>query len=82
MLLIYLRSRVRLFVTLWTVAHQAPVSVGFPGKNAEVGRPALLRGIFPIQGSNLHLLCLLRWQACSLPLSHQGSHMLYTVDCD
>ena len=23
-------SRVQLFVTLWTVAHQAPLSVGFP----------------------------------------------------
>ena len=28
------------------------------------------RGIFPDQGSNL---CLLHWQADSLPLSHQGS---------
>ena len=72
MLLIYLRSRVRLFVTLWTVAHQAPVSVGFPGKNAEVGRPALLRGIFPIQGSNLPLLVLLHWQVGSLPLAPTG----------
>ena len=27
-------------------------------------------GIFPDQGSNL---CLLHWQAVSLPLSHQGS---------
>ena len=25
---------VRLFVTSWTVAHQAPLSMGFPGKNA------------------------------------------------
>ena len=31
-------SHVRLFVTPWTVAHQAPLSMGFPGKNAEVGR--------------------------------------------
>ena len=30
----------------------------------------LLWGIFPIQGSNQHLL---PWQADSLPLSHQGS---------
>ena len=27
----------------------------------------LLQGIFPTQGSNLHLLCLLHWQAGSLP---------------
>ena len=30
--------------------------------------------IFPNQGSNL---CLLRWQADSLPLSHQGSPLNY-----
>ena len=27
------------------------------------------RGFFPTQGSNLHLLCLLHWQAGSLPLT-------------
>ena len=32
--------------------------------------PFLLQGIFPTQGSNLHLLQLLHWQADSLPL-HQ-----------
>ena len=39
-----------------------------PGKNTGVGCHALLQGIFPTQGSNLHLLCLLRWQAGSLAL--------------
>ena len=29
----------------------------------------LLQGIFPMQGSSPHLLCLLRWQAGSLPLA-------------
>ena len=29
---------------------------------------ALVQGIFPTQGSNRGLLCLLRWQAGSLPL--------------
>ena len=43
---------------------------GFPGKNTGVGCHFLLQGIFPAQGSNP---CLLRWQADSLPLSHQGS---------
>ena len=33
----------------------------------------LLQGIFPTQGLNLHLLCLLHWQADSLPLNHLGS---------
>ena len=30
-------------------------------------------GIFPTQGSNLHLSHLLHWQAYSLPLSYLGS---------
>ena len=30
-------SRVRLFTTVWTVACQAPLSIGFPGKNTGVG---------------------------------------------
>ena len=33
-----------------------------PGKNAGLGCHALLQGIFPTWGLNLHLLCLLRWQ--------------------
>ena len=38
-------------------------------KNTEVGGHLLLQGLFPTRGSNL---CLLHWQADSLPLSHQG----------
>ena len=30
------------------------------------------QGIFPIQGSNLHLLCLLHWQEGSLPVAPPG----------
>ena len=33
---------------------------------------ALHQGIFPTQGSNLHLLCLLHWPASSLPLVPPG----------
>ena len=33
-----------------------------------MGFHALLQRIFPNQGSNPHLLCLLHWQASSLPL--------------
>ena len=36
------------------------------GKNTGVGCHFLLQGIFPTQGSNLCLLCLLHWQAGSL----------------
>ena len=34
-----------------------------PGKNTGVGCCALLQGIFPTEGPNLHLLHLLHWQA-------------------
>ena len=43
-----------------------------PGKNTGVGCHALLQGIFPTQGLNLHLLHLLPWQAGSLPLAPPG----------
>ena len=39
-----------------------------PG-NTGVGCHALLQEIFPTQGSNAHLLCLLHWLAGSLPLA-------------
>jgi len=43
-----------------------------PGKNTTVGSHFLLQGIFPTQGSNPHLLCLLHWQTGSLPLAPPG----------
>ena len=49
-------SQARLFVTPWTVAHQAPCPWDFPGKDTGVGCHSLLQGIFPTQGSNLALL--------------------------
>ena len=61
-------SRVRLCATLWTVTCQAPLSLGFPGKNTGVGCHALLKGIFQTRGLNPSLFHLLYWQACSLPL--------------
>ena len=41
----------------------------FPGKNIVVGYHDLLQEILPTQESNLHFLCLLPWQAGSLPLA-------------
>ena len=38
--------RVRLFVTLWTVARQAPLSMGFSRQEYWSGLHALLQGIF------------------------------------
>ena len=45
------------FVTLWTTAHQAPMSMGFSRQEYW----SLLQGIFPTQGSNLYLLSVLHW---------------------
>ena len=39
----------------------------FPGKNTGVSCHFFLQGIFPTWRSNLCLLCLLHWQAGSLP---------------
>ena len=44
----------------------------FPGKNTGVGCHALLQGVFPTQGLNPRLLCLLRWQVGSLPVAPPG----------
>ena len=45
----------------------------FPGKNARVGCPFLIQGIFLTQGSNPHLLCLLHCRWILYSLSHQGT---------
>ena len=65
-------SCVHLYATLWIVAHQASLWDS-PGKNTGVGCHFLLQGIFPTQGSNLHLLYLLCWQAGSLLLAPPGN---------
>ena len=59
------------FATPWTVARQAPLSMGFSRQEHWVAI-FLFEGIFPTQESNP---CLLHWQVDSLPLSHQGSHI-------
>ena len=52
-------SRVQLFATPQTVAHQAPLSSGFPRLEYWSGLPFPTPGIFLTQGSNPHVLCLL-----------------------
>ena len=46
-------SRVRLFATPWTVAHQSPPSMEFPRQEYCSGLPFLLQGIFLTQQLNL-----------------------------
>ena len=69
-------GRDRLFATLWTVARQAPLSMGFSRQETGVGCHTLLQGIFPTQGSNLHILRFLHWQVGSLPLMSHGLGLL------
>ena len=59
-------SRIRLFETPWTIAHQVPLSMISPDKDTGMGCHFFLQRIFLSQGSNL---CILHWQADSLPLS-------------
>ena len=50
-----LLNHVQLFATLWTVARQAPLSMGFPRQHTGVGCHVLIQGIIPTQGPNPHL---------------------------
>ena len=64
-----LLSHVQLFVTPWTVAHQAPLSVDFPGKNTGVGCHFLLHLPVPSSWPKESHMNLLHWQSDSLPPS-------------
>ena len=61
-------SRVRLFVTLWTAAYQAPLSMGFSRQEYWSGLPCPPPGDLPNTGIKPRLLYLLHWQEGSLPL--------------
>ena len=63
----YISTGVSDFATPWTLTARLVCPWDSPGKNAGVGGHALLQGIFPTQGSNPLLLCLLYRQAGSLP---------------
>ena len=54
----------------------------FPGRNTKVDCHALFQGIFPTQGSKLPLLCLLHWQADSLPLVLRVCTFKMWIDSD
>ena len=56
-------SHVQLFMSPWSVACQALLSVEFSRQDSGAGCHALFQGIFPTQGLNPHLLHLPCWQA-------------------
>ena len=66
-------SHVQLCATPWTVAHQAPLSMGFSRQRILewVAVPSS-KGFFLTQVLNTCLLCLLHWLAGSLPLVPPG----------
>ena len=67
-------SHVRLFATLWTVAHEAPLSMGFSRQEYWSGLPSPRPGDLPdpgIENPDLSYLPL-QWQADSLPLVLPG----------
>ena len=62
LILSHVLSRFRhvwLFVTPWTIAGQAPLSMDFPGKYTGVGCHALFQGIFPMKDRTL-----ISWGSC------------------
>ena len=66
-------SRVRLFATLWTVAHQAPLSMGFSRQEYLSGLPSPSLGGLPDPGMEPSSPASLALQAESLLLGHGGS---------
>ena len=64
---------VPLFATLWTVAHQAPPSMGASRQESWSGLPCPPPGDPLNQGSNPWFLCLLH---CFLPLALPGKPVL------
>ena len=70
---VYPCTHVWLFATLWAVAHQAPLSMGFSRQEYWSGLPFPPPGDLPTQGSILHFLPLMRWQEGSLPLAPPGN---------
>ena len=67
-------SLVQLFATVWTVALQAPLSMGFSRKEAIPFSRASSQ-----PGDRIHISCVLHWQVGSLPLVPPGKPIMYNV---
>ena len=72
-------SHVRIFETPWTVACQAPVSMGFPSQEYWSGCYFFLQGIFLIQGLNPRLQHLLNWKADFFTIEPSGKPPLWHI---
>ena len=69
-------SCVQLFVTLWTVAYQVPLSIGFFRQEYCSDYHFLLQSHLPNSGTEPASPVYLVWQADSLPLNYLGSPAL------
>ena len=69
---VHLVTQSCLTATPWTASPTgSSVLVCFsPRQDPGMGCHFLLQGIFPTQGPNPHILCLLHWHVNALPLSH------------
>ena len=72
-------SNVQLFANLWTVAHQAPVSIQYFRQDYWSGLPFPPPGDLPIPGIESASLVSGTLQEDSLLLSHQGSPIKQVV---
>ena len=70
-------SHVQLFATQWTIACQAPLSMGFSQHEYWSGFPLPPPGDLPDREIEPSLLCLLHWQVDSLPLAPPGEPHIY-----
>ena len=65
-------SHVQFFAAPWTVAHQAPLSMGFSRQEYWSGLPCPPPRYLPDPRIKPNLSCLLHWRAGSLPLVPLG----------
>ena len=72
----YSLSCVQLFVPPWPVAHQIPLSMGFPRQEYWSGLPFLSPGDLPNPGIEPSLL---HCEQILYHLSHKGSHQIFTL---
>ena len=73
-------SRVQLFATPWTVARQAPLSMGFSRQECWSRLPFPFPQDLPNPGIEPASLCLLHWPADSVPLAQPGKPFAGKLD--
>ena len=76
-----LLSHVQLFATPWTVAHQAPLSMGFLRQEPWSGLPCPPPWDLPHPGIKPVSLMYPNWQAGSLPLAPPGKPPMNGASC-